>query len=46
VHSLHAIVEHFRGCRAAVIGDLMFDEYPRGDVMQIALVTANDAIPG
>jgi rfaE bifunctional protein kinase chain/domain len=36
VHPLHAIVERFRGCRVAVIGDVMLDEYLRGDVTRIS----------
>jgi rfaE bifunctional protein kinase chain/domain len=36
VHPLHAIVERFRGCRVTVIGDVMLDEYLRGDVTRIS----------
>jgi rfaE bifunctional protein kinase chain/domain len=36
VHALRAIVERFRGCRVAVIGDVMIDEYLRGDVTRIS----------
>jgi D-beta-D-heptose 7-phosphate kinase/D-beta-D-heptose 1-phosphate adenosyltransferase len=36
VHPLHAIVERFRGCRVLVIGDVMLDEYVRGEVTRIS----------
>jgi len=36
VHPLHAVVERFRGCRVLVIGDVMLDEYLRGDVTRIS----------
>jgi rfaE bifunctional protein kinase chain/domain len=36
VHPLHAAVEQFRGRRVVVIGDVMLDEYLRGDVSRIS----------
>ena len=36
MHPLRAIVDRFRGCRVAVIGDVMVDEYLYGDVTRIS----------
>jgi D-beta-D-heptose 7-phosphate kinase/D-beta-D-heptose 1-phosphate adenosyltransferase len=36
VHPLRAVVEQFRGRRVVVIGDVMLDEYLRGDVSRIS----------
>ncbi|HEX3757853.1 MAG TPA: D-glycero-beta-D-manno-heptose-7-phosphate kinase [Kofleriaceae bacterium] len=36
MHPLHAVVEQFRGRRVVVIGDVMLDEYVRGDVSRIS----------
>ncbi|HEX7840168.1 MAG TPA: D-glycero-beta-D-manno-heptose-7-phosphate kinase [Kofleriaceae bacterium] len=36
MHPLHAVVEQFRGRRVVVIGDVMLDEYLRGDVSRIS----------
>lgn len=36
MHPLRAVVEQFRGCRVLVIGDVMLDEYLRGDVSRIS----------
>jgi rfaE bifunctional protein kinase chain/domain len=36
VHHLRPVVEQLRGCRVAVIGDVMLDEYLRGDVSRIS----------
>jgi D-beta-D-heptose 7-phosphate kinase/D-beta-D-heptose 1-phosphate adenosyltransferase len=36
VHPLHVVVERFRDCRVLVIGDVMLDEYLRGDVSRIS----------
>jgi len=36
VHSLHAVVEQFHGRRVVVIGDVMLDEYLRGEVSRIS----------
>ena len=36
MHPLRVIVEQFRGCRVLVIGDVMLDEYLRGDVSRIS----------
>ena len=36
MHSLHAIVERFRDRRVLVVGDVMLDEYLRGDVSRIS----------
>jgi rfaE bifunctional protein kinase chain/domain len=36
VHPLHTVVEQFHGCRVVVIGDVMLDEYVRGDVSRIS----------
>jgi rfaE bifunctional protein kinase chain/domain len=36
VHPLHILVEQFRGRRLVVIGDVMLDEYLRGDVSRIS----------
>jgi D-beta-D-heptose 7-phosphate kinase/D-beta-D-heptose 1-phosphate adenosyltransferase len=36
VHPLRAIVEQLRGCRVLVIGDVMLDEYLRGEVSRIS----------
>lgn len=36
MHPLRAIVEQLRGCRVLVIGDVMLDEYLRGEVTRIS----------
>jgi rfaE bifunctional protein kinase chain/domain len=36
VHPLYAVVEQLRGRRVVVIGDVMLDEYIRGDVSRIS----------
>jgi D-beta-D-heptose 7-phosphate kinase/D-beta-D-heptose 1-phosphate adenosyltransferase len=36
VHALRASVDQFRGCRVVVVGDVMLDEYLRGDVSRIS----------
>lgn len=36
MHPLHVVVERFRDCRVVVIGDVMLDEYLRGDVSRIS----------
>jgi D-glycero-beta-D-manno-heptose-7-phosphate kinase len=36
VHHLRPVVEQLRGCRVAVIGDVMLDEYVRGEVSRIS----------
>jgi len=36
VHPLRAIVDQFRGCRVVVVGDVMLDEYLRGEVTRIS----------
>jgi rfaE bifunctional protein kinase chain/domain len=36
VHRLQGLVERFRGCRVLVVGDVMLDEYLRGDVSRIS----------
>lgn len=36
MHPLHAVVEQFRGRRVVVVGDVMLDEYVRGDVSRIS----------
>lgn len=36
VHPLRSVVEQFRGCRVLVVGDVMLDEYIRGDVSRIS----------
>ena len=36
MHHLRPVVEQLRGCRVAVIGDVMLDEYLRGDVSRIS----------
>lgn len=36
MHPLRAVVEQLRGCRVLVIGDVMLDEYLRGDVSRIS----------
>jgi rfaE bifunctional protein kinase chain/domain len=36
VHHLRPLVEQLRGCRVAVIGDVMLDEYLRGEVSRIS----------
>ena len=36
MHPLHAVVEQLRGRRVVVIGDVMLDEYVRGDVSRIS----------
>ncbi|HEX3480060.1 MAG TPA: D-glycero-beta-D-manno-heptose-7-phosphate kinase [Kofleriaceae bacterium] len=36
MHPLHGVVEHLRGRRVVVIGDVMLDEYVRGDVSRIS----------
>jgi rfaE bifunctional protein kinase chain/domain len=36
VHHLRTVLEQLRGCRVLVIGDVMLDEYLRGDVTRIS----------
>jgi len=36
VHSLRGIVDRLRGCRVVVVGDVMLDEYVRGEVTRIS----------
>ncbi len=36
VHPLRAVIDRFRGCRVLVIGDVMLDEYLRGEVSRIS----------
>jgi len=36
VHHLRPLVEQLRGCRVVVIGDIMLDEYLRGEVSRIS----------
>lgn len=36
MHHLRPVVEQLRGCRVAVIGDIMLDEYLRGEVNRIS----------
>ena len=36
MHPLRAIAEQLRGCRVLVIGDVMLDEYLRGEVTRIS----------
>lgn len=36
MHHLRPVVEQLRGCRVAVIGDVMLDEYLRGEVSRIS----------
>jgi rfaE bifunctional protein kinase chain/domain len=36
VHPLRSIVDQLRGCRVVVIGDVMLDEYLRGEVTRIS----------
>lgn len=36
MHPLHAVVEQLRGRRVVVVGDVMLDEYVRGDVSRIS----------
>jgi len=36
MHDLRAVVERLAGCRVLVVGDVMLDEYLRGDVTRIS----------